>query len=382
MHGLEEKERWVSWISLPDPQWGTPLRTSASVRFLVCLASLKSDKPSFGPIALGSAKPSLLQLHSEVVLAFVIFRAVFLLCPWSSVPVQALASTSPASSGNGASPVFSHPWQQDTAWGHEDIQPCSAVVTGAKSVNSHAGRNAVSPRQGWNSIPTELEIDAAHDTQQDQYQAGCSYAIFKLDEFWLPGCVYSQLDMFLLVWSADGLNHPSPCALTSPALFLHPFIVFQLPYLTARGVQHHRVNLQPRHQAVPTTFLHGRLGECHQDWVRGFISFSAGSWKLASLRKNLPAHKQRESTGTGNVLQVLSSPTCTRHVQPPTSWSLWADQAQQCHLRPAALLQSHAGSAVEEALQVLPAWAPSPSSSFLSVKTADLSFSKYAGCPA
>lgn len=96
------------------------------------------------------------------------------------------------------------------------------------------------------------------------------------------------------------LTHPDPCALTSLVLFLHPLVVFQLPYLTARGVQHLQVSWQPRHQAVPTTFSRGRLGECLWDHLREFTWLSAGE-------KNLHTGKQRESTAVVNSFQVLHS---------------------------------------------------------------------------
>lgn len=77
--------------------------------------------------------------------------------------------------------------------------------------------------------------------------------------------------------------------------FSPPLVVFQLPYLTARGVPRRRASWQPRRQAVPTTFSRGRLGECLWGQVRESIS--------VPLRKSSP----HTSTAMGNVSHVLHS---------------------------------------------------------------------------
>lgn len=138
------------------------------------------------------------------------------------------------------------------------------------------------------SVPAELRPDPAHDMQQCQ-QKLCSCAMFRHSH---PGMgrglcqavfTHSQT-CFCLSDQLMLLNCPDLLCSHLTSCFSPPLVVFQLPYLTARGAPRRRASSQPRRRAAPTTFSRGRLGECLWGQARESTSLSASE-------KKLPTHK-------------------------------------------------------------------------------------------
>lgn len=150
------------------------------------------------------------------------------------------------------------------------------------------------------SVPAELRPDPARDVQQCQ-QRLCSCAAFRHNHpgtgrglsqavFTHSQTCFCRSDQLML------LNHPDLCVLTSPVVFLHPWLFSSC--LTSQPEEFHAVE-RARSHAARQSPPHSHMA----DWV-----------SVCGVRLENPPHSMlvrksapHTSTAMGNVSQVLHS---------------------------------------------------------------------------